>query len=95
MDWDRALLRYKEERIEQRLFDGVQQLAEVRKRLDALGPLSADGYPVWRTEIDVPEGAYFGFRWVKKRDGRVIEWAPHLYAARAGDGVLGPVGTSG
>jgi amylosucrase len=51
---------------------------------DALGPLSAEDYPIWRTEIDVPRHTYFEFRWVKKRDGRVVEWSPHRYAMRAG-----------
>ena len=58
---------------------------------DALGPLSADGYPTWRTEVDVPVGMYFEFRWIKKRNGRVVEWSPNSYAARAGGGVLGEV----
>jgi len=56
---------------------------------DALGPLSVDDYPIWRTEIDVPVGMYFEFRWIKKRNGRVVEWSPRSYGARAGDGVLG------
>ncbi|MFB6286575.1 MAG: alpha-amylase family glycosyl hydrolase [Candidatus Bipolaricaulia bacterium] len=56
---------------------------------DALGPLSADDYPVWRAEIDVPADTYFEFRWIKKRDGRVVEWSPRSYAATAGGGVLG------
>jgi amylosucrase len=62
---------------------------------DALGPLSADDYPVWRTEIDVPTGTYFEVRWIKKRDGRIVEWSPHSYAATAGDGVLGRLGMPG
>ena len=62
---------------------------------DAFGPLSADDYPMWRAEIDVPAGTHFGFRWIKKRNGQVVEWSSHCCAARAGDGVLGPVGTSG
>ena len=49
----------------------------------ALGPLSAADYPVWRTEIDVPAGTHFEFRWLKKRDGRVVEWGPR-FAQRAG-----------
>jgi hypothetical protein len=58
---------------------------------DALGPLSADDYPVWRTDIEIPAGTYLEFQWIKKRDGRVVEWSPNSYAARAGGGVLGEV----
>ena len=47
------------------------------------GPLSAADYPTWRTEIDVPAGTVVEFRWLKKRDGRVVEWGPR-YAQRAG-----------
>jgi amylosucrase len=50
----------------------------------ACGPLSPDDYPVWRTDIEVPAGTYFEFRWIKKRDDRVVEWSPHAYAAKAG-----------
>jgi hypothetical protein len=50
----------------------------------ALGPLSAEAHPTWRTEVDVPAGAYVEFWWVKKRDGRVVERAPRRYAQRAG-----------
>lgn len=50
----------------------------------ALGPLSADNYPVWQTEIDVPGDTYFEFQWIKKRDDRVVEWSPHSYAMKAG-----------
>ena len=52
---------------------------------DAPGPLSADDYPIWRTEVDVPAHTYFTFRWVKKRDGRIVQWSPHRYGMRAGD----------
>ncbi len=54
----------------------------------ALGPLSADDYPTWRAEIDVPAHTYFEFQWVKKRDDRVVEWAPHAYAMKAGDATV-------
>ena len=50
----------------------------------ALGPLSAHNYPRWKTTIDVPEHTYFEFRWLKKRDGQVVDWSPHRYAMRAG-----------
>ena len=50
----------------------------------ALGPLSADDYPVWRTEIDVPADTYFEFQWIKKREGRTVEWSPCGYAMKAG-----------
>jgi hypothetical protein len=51
---------------------------------EALGPLSATDYPTWRTEVDVPAHTYFEFRWVKKREGRVVAWSPHRYGMRAG-----------
>lgn len=50
----------------------------------ALGPLSADDYPTWRAEINVPKHTYVEFRWIKKRDDRVVEWSPHYYAVKAG-----------
>jgi len=49
----------------------------------ARGPLSAEDHPVWRTELQVPAGTVVEFRWLKKRDGRVVEWGPR-YAQRAG-----------
>ena len=49
----------------------------------AWGPLSADDYPVWRAEIDLPAGTYVEFRRLTKRGGRVVEWGPR-YAQRAG-----------
>ena len=52
----------------------------------ALRPLSADDYSVWRTEIDVPADTYFEFQWIKKREGRTVEWSPCGYAMEAGDG---------
>lgn len=51
---------------------------------DALGPLSAADYPTWRTDLDVPDGVYFEFEWLKKRDGRVVERSPRRYGTRAG-----------
>ncbi len=51
---------------------------------DALGPLSAADYPAWRMTVDLPRHTYVEFRWVKKRDGRVVAWSPHRYAMRAG-----------
>ena len=64
--------------------------------LDALGgfdpdeavPMDADEYPTWTAEIEVPEGTYFEFEWVKKRDGEVIEWSPGRYGAKAGEGTV-------
>jgi len=53
---------------------------------EALGPLSAEKYPLWQTEIDVPAHTYFEFQWVKKRDGHILEWSPCTYATKAGDG---------
>jgi len=67
--------------------------------LDVLGgfdpeeavPMSAEDYPTWTAEIDVPEGATFEFEWLKKRDGEVIEWSPGRYSATAGEGsIVGP-----
>lgn len=60
--------------------------------LEALGgwraedavPMDATDYPTWTAEIDVPEGTYFEFEWLKKRDGEVLEWSPHRYGTKAG-----------
>jgi len=61
--------------------------------LDALGgfdpdeavPMAADDYPTWTAEVEVPEGTYFEFEWLKKRDGEVIEWSSGRYGAKAGE----------
>ncbi|WP_181686013.1 alpha-amylase family glycosyl hydrolase [Halorhabdus salina] len=63
--------------------------------LDALGsfdpddavPMNAEDYPTWTTEIDVPNGTYFEFEWIKKRDETVTEWSPGRYGAKAGEGM--------
>ena len=54
--------------------------------LDALGawqpdhalPMTLDGYPFWRTSVEVPEGAVFEMRWLRKRDGVVAAEAPDV-----------------
>jgi hypothetical protein len=51
---------------------------------EAVGPLSATDYPVWTTEIEVPEGVYFEFEWLKKRNGSVVERSPCRYGMKAG-----------
>ncbi|WP_136689778.1 alpha-amylase family glycosyl hydrolase [Halorhabdus amylolytica] len=64
--------------------------------LDALGgfdpdeavPMDAEDYPTWTAEIEVPQGTYFEFEWLKKRDGEVIEWSPDRYGAKAGEGTV-------
>ena len=67
--------------------------------IDALGawqpdralPMTLDVYPFWRTSVEVPEGAVFEMRWLRKRDGVVVaEAADVLY----GVGQPGP-STSG
>jgi amylosucrase len=50
----------------------------------AAGPLSAHAYPRWTLELEVPDGTWFEFRWLKVRDGHVLETSPHRYAMRAG-----------
>ncbi|MFW5955996.1 MAG: alpha-amylase family glycosyl hydrolase [Halorhabdus sp.] len=58
---------------------------------EAAVPMAVDAYPTWSAEIDVPEGTYFEFEWIKKRDGEVIEWSPGRYGAKAGsEWVVGP-----
>jgi len=66
---------------------------------DAVGPLSADDYPVWRAEVDLPAGTYVEFRWLKKRGDEVVGWAPHPYGVKAGTDDVWPLpekeGTAG
>ena len=57
----------------------------------AYGPLSADEYPTWSGAIDVPQGTYFEFRWLKKRDGRVVESSPLRYGMKAGSSTVWPL----
>ncbi|WP_135665007.1 alpha-amylase family glycosyl hydrolase [Halorhabdus rudnickae] len=64
--------------------------------LDVLGgfdpdeavPMAAEEYPTWTAAIEVPEGTYFEFEWLIKRDGEVIEWSPDRYGAKAGEGAI-------
>lgn len=51
----------------------------------AIGPLSADAYPTWEIELALPANTYFEFQWVKKRDGKIIEWSPDKYWMKSGD----------
>ncbi len=50
----------------------------------AAGPLSAHDYPRWTLEVEVPNGTWFEFQWLKVRDGHILEASPHRYAMRAG-----------
>lgn len=50
----------------------------------AIGPLAADDAPVWTTDIEVPGGVFFEFRWLKKRRNHVTEWSPQRYGMKAG-----------
>ena len=42
----------------------------------AFGPLDPAAYPVWRGVIKMPEGRVFEMRWLKKREEKVVAWAP-------------------
>jgi amylosucrase len=50
----------------------------------AAGPLSAHAYPLWTLALDVPEGTWFTFRWLVRREGRTVRRSPHRFAMRAG-----------
>jgi len=47
-------------------------------------PLSGEDYPTWQGEVDLPEGTYVEFEWLKKRDGEPVEWSGHRYVTKAG-----------
>jgi amylosucrase len=46
--------------------------------------LSAEEYPVWRGEVDLPAGTYVEFEWLRKRDGDPVAWSGHRYFTKAG-----------
>ncbi|MFB6278358.1 MAG: alpha-amylase family glycosyl hydrolase [Salinibacter sp.] len=50
----------------------------------AVGPLSAEDYPRWTTEVELPAGTYVEFEWLKKRDGTVVARSPCRYGVKAG-----------
>ncbi|MBL7978819.1 MAG: hypothetical protein JNN12_10805 [Bacteroidetes Order II. Incertae sedis bacterium] len=45
---------------------------------------SAQNYPWWHTEISVPVGEAFCFRWVRVKDNQIIQWGPELFHRLAG-----------
>ncbi|MEX0772950.1 MAG: alpha-amylase family glycosyl hydrolase [Balneolales bacterium] len=51
----------------------------------AIGPLNADAYPNWETQLALPANTYFEFQWIKKRDGNIVEWSPDKYWMKSGD----------
>ena len=46
--------------------------------------LSGEDYPTWDGEVELPEGTYVEFEWLKKRDGEPVEWSGHRYVTKAG-----------
>ena len=50
-----------------------------------IGPLSPEAYPSWIIELELPANTYFEFQWVKKRNGRIIEWSPDKFWMKSGD----------
>ncbi len=49
----------------------------------AFGPLDPTDYPVWKTAIRLPHGTVFEFRWIKVREGHVVEVGSEIHVARA------------
>jgi amylosucrase len=60
---------------------------------EAVGPLSAEDYPLWTTEVDLPADTYVEFEWLKKRNGTVVERSPHRYGVKAGAETVWPLDT--
>ncbi|MBN8589499.1 MAG: DUF3459 domain-containing protein [Rhodothermia bacterium] len=44
----------------------------------------SENYPWWHTEVSVPIGEAFCFRWVRVKDNQIIQWGPTLFHRLAG-----------
>jgi len=52
---------------------------------NAIGPLDSSAYPTWEIQLKLPANTYFEFQWIKKREGKIVEWAPDKYWMKSGD----------
>lgn len=52
---------------------------------EAIGPMDATSYPTWEISLKLPANTYFEYQWIKKRNGKILEWAPDKYWMRSGD----------
>ena len=57
------------------IYGNIQELGSWNAH-NAIGPLKADEYPLWKTTVDVPQHTVFEYKWLKKRDGTIVEEAP-------------------
>ncbi len=51
----------------------------------SIGPLKPLAYPNWEIEVDLPANTFFEFQWIKKRNGKILEWSPDKYWMKSGD----------
>ena len=57
----------------------------------AHGPCSAADYPTWTTTLELPAGQIIEVRWMKKRDGHLVERGSTAYGVRAGTNETWPI----
>lgn len=50
------------------------------------GALRADGntYPRWRAEVQIPLGTTFFYKWIRGRNGQIVEWSSEEFLGLAG-----------
>lgn len=51
----------------------------------AIGPLDPVAYPTWEIQLKLPANTWFEYQWIKKRNNRILEWAPEKYRMKSGD----------
>lgn len=51
---------------------------------NAAGPMNPYAYPTWEIELDLPSDTFFEFQWVKKRDGKLLEWSVNKFWMESG-----------
>lgn len=51
---------------------------------NAVGPMNPYAYPTWEIELDLPAGTYFEFQWIKKRNGKLVEWSVNKFWMESG-----------
>lgn len=57
------------------IYGNIQELGNWDAH-NAIGPLEPAEYPRWTTRVEVPEHTVFEYKWLKKRDGQIVQEAP-------------------
>jgi len=57
------------------IYGNIQELGNWNAH-NAVGPLKPAEYPRWAAIVEVPENTVFEYKWLKKRNGQIVEEAP-------------------